>query len=331
MDLRNRTSSVTKLQTNMLQDYLQMIIDDHYTDDSWKEKVERCIKKGAAGEHKASYAAANDKIRAVGIDKYEIIDMDTTIISTLILYEQEVTMHKVNNRIRSVINSVNEDRKYFAHPNGNESDLELYHHMIVAVNNMIKLASVVDGDIALDDNDRIIYRRKHTEQLCDMLESIEEDRYELFKEQERIRIIEKDVFALKTTNNFDYVWRILTEKYLGEWSLDSESRKNYYDFLIMAADAGIQRAYVYVGNLYFDGDLDEINYEKAEEYYVKAGEELGTREKYRLASIYINGKSNEHSIEEGKTILKKYEQDNRKLIHWEREDGFVCYEWRKKK
>lgn len=331
MDLRNRISSVTKLQTNMLQDYLKMIIDNHYTDNSWKGEVERCIKKGATGEHKVNYVAANDKIRAVGMDKYEITDMDTTIISTLILYEQNVTMHKVNSRIRSIVNSVNEDRKYFAHQNGNESDLELYHHIVVAVNNMFKLASAVDDDIVLHDNARITYCRKYTEQLGDILESIEEDRYEHFKEQERIRIIEKDVFSLKSTNNFDYVWRILTEKYLGEWSLDSDSRKNYYDFFIMAADAGIQRAYVNVGNFYFDGDLGEIDYKKAEEYYVKAGEELGIREIYKLASIYINRKSEEHSVQEGQTMLKNFGHENKELIQWKRDDGFVCYEWRKKR
>ncbi len=331
MDLRNRTSSVTKLQTNMLQGYFKMIIDSHYVDTSWKNKVESCVKKGVVGKYKVNYAAANDKIRALGIEKYEIEDMDTTIISTIILYERDVTMHEVKSRIRGVVNSVNEDRKYFAHQNGNETDLELYHRMVVAVNNMFKLASAVDDDVLLHDNARITYRRKYTEQLSDILESIEEDRYELFKEQERIRTIEKDVFALKTTNNFNYVWKRLIEKYLGDWSLDSESRRNYYEFIIKAADAGIQRAYVNVGNFYFDGELGQIDYKKAEEYYVKAGEELGIREKYKLASIYINGKSEEHSVQEGQTILNKIGHENKELIQWKRDDGFVCYEWRKKR
>lgn len=119
----------------MLQDYLSLEVHNHFTDNSWKQIVYDYYKKqivsdyykpGVKGRRRNHYASAWGKITRIGIDKYGIEDMDSSILVSVIGYSPLSKELGINSSLRRYLVPLQRGRNEAGHSDEHESFSELY-------------------------------------------------------------------------------------------------------------------------------------------------------------------------------------------------------------
>lgn len=165
MNIENRMNDVIKLRANACQDLATFILP---TD--WSDRLYNVMVDALNGPYRDKYIEAYKKIKAIGIDKYNIGDMDVTLINTIF---NEKRICTTTNKIRNLMNEVSRDRNLTNHSSSNEEERELYIRAIVSLNDVKDLVinaydENIDKNLNIDSDKYDNYRKLYYKKIVDM-------------------------------------------------------------------------------------------------------------------------------------------------------------------
>ncbi|MBI9050397.1 MAG: sel1 repeat family protein [Anaerolineaceae bacterium] len=330
MKIRNRIADIKTLQAHILQDYFSMALSVNFIDDIWKSIFHDEVQKGAESQYRNNYVGAWNKMQLKGLNHYSIDDMDTTTIITILKGTKDGPFNYCKfSKINQYLDLLQDDRNIDAHTTGNEADSELLEWAYGSLHNISKFISAVVNakDCKVPDDERNSYARKYKAKIESLRLQFENDYKETLWADEIEQSINRDIERIKTSKNPHNTYVEITEQYIHK--RDNEGNRDfilYNEFMQTAADAGIVWACSWIGDVYFEGLLTDVDYIKAAEYYEKGFSQLVPQQKLRLASIYINDLCNSsHTKEEGMTIIKSCENPRWKIITYTSKNGHVFY------
>ena len=332
MKIRNRIADIKTLQAHILQDYFSFALEANFIGDLWKSKFRDEVQKAvnAHAPYSQSYVGAWEKIQVKGMDHCSVDDMDTTIISAILKRPKDspfgcCKFYKIN----QYLDFLQDDRNIDAHATGNETDSELLQWAYGSLQDISRFISAVAKaiDCKVSDNERNSYARKYQAEIESLRLQFENDYKEAFRAEEIEQTINRDIERIKTSKDPHSTYVEIEGQYIkkrdneGNWDFTLHKK-----FMQTAADAGIVWACSFIGDVYFEGLMTDVDYSKAAEYYEKGFSQLVPPQKLRLASIYLNGLcSSSHTKEEGMTIIKSSESPRWEIITYTSKDGYEFY------
>ncbi len=326
MIIRNRIVDIKVLQTHILQDYFKMELVFNFTDDEWKTKLETTVKNGVNSDYPSRYVGTWEKIQIKGITDYSVDDMDTTIIIAILKgrgYFDCCTTKFIN----KTLDCLQDDRNIDAHTNGNETDSELLQWAFGSLHNLNKFISEVSKSSQVSDNEKRSFTKKYNDKIENLRRYFEEDYKETLLKLEMVKSIKREIISISASEDSHGIFTDIVGIYLNK--KDSNGEIDYdllYQFLHAADDAGIVWACSWLGDIYFEGLMTQIDYKKAGNYYEKGFNELTPPQRLKLASIYNNklGTSH-HSKEDVKVILKSCESTSWQIKAYTTQEGYEFY------
>ena len=331
MKLKYRIIDIKTLQAKILQSYFSIEISKHYSDDSWKQDLRKCLTLGV--ENKPNlYVNAYKNMTKAGIDNYGIEDMDCSILST-ILKEKNSIFEKCKYPFidKDIDHFIQTDRNIDAHANGNETTDDLFIWACGSLHNIEKFIDKVQNHyIKHNEKNNGFYTETDIEKFA----KVNSDRITAFQ-----RLIVSDYQEeIKQQLIFENAMEKLSKGNLVLNFLDTTSKFNreedfYYTlrFELFCAERGLAYACFIIGEYCFSGffsnlknlpeDLKTVlkqDYYLAAKYYQKGfsilakGDQLETKNtvtidnaKIHLISLCLNKISNWYTIEECNQFLEE--------------------------
>lgn len=315
MKIRNRMSNIKALQTHALQDYFEMEISAHNC--MWRDELVQVLNNKTA--YRQNYSCALEKMCAdPTLNNYSIKDMDTTLMAALLLHDKPFCTY-LNDRIKSCLNLLLNDKNFDSHLNENEDEVDLFHWAegyLQVIKEFVKAVSVKNK---LDASIRQKYKTKYFYEIDAMYDEIEEDWEELYKFKALKDEIKKIAKSKRRHEDYHNIFFKLL-------------RENDYDtlrwFIINSAEMGIPEGINDAGDMYFEGDFGvKKNYSYAADYFAQVTEDLNYHDKIKWANLIINGYCNNYSTEDGFDILNTMKKDIDEIRSEIQDDGFVWHDF----
>lgn len=247
MNVRNRMVDVVKLRCNACQDFLKMIIVE-----GWQQIIYNKAKKevDTNGRFKDKYISAYEKMREIGIDNYNIDNMDVTFISEIVHGCRIIA--PTNEKTRIAIEQLTEDRNLTNHSNENEEDEELYLRGLLALCNLKDFVRAVDKyETNIGDEKRIEYRSKYSKRIDDLKDILDEERICLIQKRKDIECDIRRILDCNDEKQRLNVWCKLSELYMDRYWKIEKNYERYGEFMVKASDAGIKEAHGNAANYFF--------------------------------------------------------------------------------
>lgn len=236
MHIRNRMADIVQLRCHVCQDFLRMVLPD-----GWQQFVYQKAKSEVENnsQFKANYISAYERMRANGIDNFKIEDMDITFMYQIVNgCKRDIS---VKNETIKAMRQLNDNRKVRSHSGENEEAEELYFQAFVELNALEQFIKVVDRyEIDICDEKRIEYLQKYNKAINELKGIIDEER---IAQKQRIKDMEKDIDLILDSNEPLNTWVEIIETY---WNRSIKIEKNsdvYFQFVVMASNAGIKFAH----------------------------------------------------------------------------------------
>ena len=176
MNIRNRLADVKKLCTNALQEFLNLVIKTDWKNDFYNI----CKKNVEEGKHPEIYPKAYEGSRAYGLEKYDITQMDITLMCALLLFNSNLLKYKLSSKTRKSVAVLKEDRNFKDHSDENEADDELYLTALISLYNLRKFVDTEDLDVNIPDSDKkLAFKQKYENAISELMFKIDDERFEL--------------------------------------------------------------------------------------------------------------------------------------------------------
>lgn len=252
MEVRNRMADVVKLRCNACQDFLKMVIRP-----DWQTEL-YAIAKNAIDSNKFAdnYIAAYEKMRDVGIENYSVDDMDVSIIVQIVRFCGSIV--SVRKQTREAIGKLKDDRNTTNHSNENEENEELYLRGLLSLCDLRNFIRTVDRyEVSIPDEERIEYRRKYTDKIDELKNTLDEERIYLVQ---RTKQIDLDIQKILESKDRHQTWIQIMDLY-NKQSLMTKDNFLLNLFVVRASDEGIKEAHGYAVDYYM---MIEHNYLEGE-------------------------------------------------------------------
>ena len=247
MDIRNRMNDIVALRCHVCQAFLKMVLVP-----DWKEKLYREAQNAVErNSYKDNYIEAYNKMRDLGLGKYDVDCMDVSFISVIVFYCRGIA--PAEKRTKDALKKLTEDRNTAGHSSENESAEELYLRALLAVSDIISFIKAVDlSESKISDSDRLQFRvkwMKESESLKNLLYD------ELIEYVQVSKEIAQDIKNIKESEDALATWCNIYEKYSKHYF----NTERYNRFVVTASDEGIAFAHLYAANYFnFKKDFDEL-------------------------------------------------------------------------
>ena len=245
MDIRNRMNDIVALRCHVCQAFLKMVLVP-----DWKEKLYREAQNAVEhNSYKDNYIEAYNKMRDLGLEKYDVDYMDVSFISVIVFYCRGIA--PAEKRTKDALKKLTEDRNTAGHSSENEPTEELYLRALLAVSDIISFIKAVDlSESKISDSDRLQFRvkwMKESESLKNLLYD------ELIEFVQVSKEIAQDIKKIKESENALATWCNIYEKYSKHYT------ERYNRFVVTASDEGIIFAHTYAAAYFnFKKDFDEL-------------------------------------------------------------------------
>ena len=104
MDIRNRMNDIVALRCHVCQAFLKMVLVP-----DWKEKLYRETQNAVErNSYKDNYIEAYNKMRDLGLEKYDVDCMDVSFISVIVFYCRGIA--PAEKRTKDALKKLTEDR-----------------------------------------------------------------------------------------------------------------------------------------------------------------------------------------------------------------------------
>lgn len=238
MNIRNRLADVKKLCTNALQDFLKLVIKADWKNDFYNI----CKKNVEEGNHPEVYPKAYEGIRAYGLEKYDITQMDITLMCALLLFNSNLLKYKLSSKTRKSVTVLKEDRNFKDHSDENEADDELYLTALVSLYNLRKFVDTEDLDVNIPDSDKkLAFKQKYEKAISELMFKIDDERFELVAKYKQFQ---KDVDQILNTRNENKyeTYRSICESYSAKSKTHESNRYLLAEFDAYAYERGVNEA-----------------------------------------------------------------------------------------
>lgn len=291
----------------MLQEIIKSIILAYSSESEWKESLLHEAEKEKDGKFAIVYGQPYVEMRVKG-DKYDVTDMDITLMTNLLISKSfvfGVDLSKAKSFVNYII-AIKDDRCFASHLGENESFFDLYQKCLVTTGNLNRFLNLFCKEFKLDKiPNRYDICIDYTNQINEInakmnmkCESYFHDNFKQMSFMHDIEILKKSVDKKR-----EHIWITLLEKHMSIAKIDHDFT-DYNMFMITAAQNGVEEAYSNAAELFYEDE----KYDEAERYYAQVEERLTPHELIHLANIYLNGWSEDDKEEEGKAILKRVEE-----------------------
>lgn len=324
---------IDDLMKNMLQDYIKMATNQFFPDRIWGDIVESILECELAKPYPArAYKDMKRNMDFVGKKEYSPKLLDVTAATCLLIQnEQDLGFPKGKTKsIKSCLYSLRDDRNEMpGHSNANENEYELFEWGVVTLGHMDRFLRVVYECELFENESKEKFKHEYRNRIKQAKLCLEIDyRTHLLRENEESEFDEllKKVLSSNDPTAFHDVGRSF---------LDSRSPrkdiKKYIDWIRKAANGGIDSAQETLGDWYYTGEKAvgvEKDWTEALKWY-EAVDKRSPIVEVRIASLYANGISPTHSVEEGMELIESYKSQWNIQVT-ELEDGTVDYRWHPK-
>lgn len=246
MKILNRLPDVKKLESNILQDYLKLVIKPQ-----WAEELYEIAKRKVNGQYKASYQPIYKRMRDKGVENYTVEDMDISCICQIVLYEPSLLAgtidNQIKNSVRGIMIDIRDDRNDYGHLSDNEADEELYdlgRRILRDLKTFVEL--VDDKSTFLDEEELIKFRKKSKEKINNLQKTLDEERIELIQ---RHREIDMNVESIIEDADPRRRWSELHSFYMEKWRVN-KAAEDAFDFFTKSSEKGIPYAHPMAANVY---------------------------------------------------------------------------------
>lgn len=315
MRIRNRMSDIKALQTHALQDYFEMEISANNCE--WRDELIHVLNNKNA--YRQNYSCAIEKMCAdPTLNNYLVKDMDTTIMAALLQHDKPFSTYP-NERIKSCLNLLLNDKNFDSHLSENEDDVDLFHWAegyLQVIKEFVKAVSVKGK---LDKSVRQKYKIKYFYEIDAMYDEIEEDWETLYKLKSLMSDIKKIASSKHRYDDYSNIYfKLLNEK-------DYETLSW---FVKKSAEMGVPEGLMAAGRMYFDGSFGiKKNYSYAADFFAQVVDNMTYHDKITWANLIINGYCDNYSKEDGLAILNNLKKDIDEIKSRTLDDGFVWYEF----
>lgn len=281
MDVRNRMADVVKLRCNACQDFLRMFLME-----GWQKELYKKAKFEVTNETrlKDKYISTYEQMRNTedGIDNYSIEDMDVTFITELVV--ARFMGISVDKATRNALIEVKDDRNITNHSGENEEADELYLRGLLALCNLRHFIRTVDKkETSISDEKRLAYRQKYIPKIEKLKDLLDEERIELVQKKKDML---KDIQIVLDSDDPLGAWVKAEELYMDRYYKFERNPQRFYDFMVMASDAGIGYAHSGAAT-YFAIEKDIEEAERRLFMMYNSDEAMGGRNIYEIIG-FIN-------------------------------------------
>lgn len=326
---------IDDLMKNVLQDYISMAVDRFLPDKSWPEIIDQILDDELSKPHpNQSYKDMKRNMDFVGRGEYTPKSLDVTAATCLLIFHGKELGLPPNGKtasIKSYVYSLRDDRNEMpAHSNANESEYEIFEWGVVTLGHMSRFLREVYECDEFEDKTRERFKRDYRNRIKQAKASLEVDyRSHLLKENDAKEL---DGLLRKVLDSKDPMafWEI--EKDFRDPRSPRRDLEKYVAWVRKAADAGIDSAQELLGNMYYIG-YAPANIDKDWPEALKWYELIDNREprvEVAIASLYANGASKDHSVEEGLALIESY-RDRWGVRTIKHADGVLEYQWSPKR
>lgn len=328
MHIQNRAADVKALITHALQDYFILDIVSQYPSDGWKQDFNVAVNNGINDPNlKVNYIETWNKVQRIGLASYTVQDMDISILLTVFASPQ--FRKHVNRGISKLFGSVRETRNLDSHNSYNQECSLLFqeaHGALQILRNFVK--AVADHS---PSSQKLSFYQKYDQEINKLSQLLESDYDEWRRECERDDRMNREIAEiLQSSDPFRTYYEIM-EGYRLTRDIQLQIQLQT-EFGMKAAEAGIPYGCSFLGDLYFEGLMRPVDYEKAAELYEMGIDRLAPHQVLNLASIYINQLSTKRSKEDGLQMVASCNPGSRKEIcTYPTEDGYTFYGLQRKK
>lgn len=312
MNIRHRVSDIKDLQVFILQDYFRLGIKYAFPSDDWKQTFFGMVQAEIINKkYAARYIGAWKKLQYLGLDKYDVTEMDTTIIVAIHRYGSPF-MFLAN--VNPILINLTDDRNETGHTDAHETISDLLGWSYCALKNLERLlmevrnSDTICSGVLFNEADRTDFVKNYQSQIQEHFNGLENDYKEEVAEDV---MINQDINILKSSKGGFFSWGKVYNKYL----MSPVDFQLVFKFLRRAADEEIAESFSSLANMYYDEtDCNEkmglpVDYEEVAKLLLRdrkiSGRENDIRTDIILASIYINGLSQSHDADEGNNLLEK--------------------------
>lgn len=322
MDTKYRVTDLRDLQTKIIQAFLKMEIDTEYPDGAWRDSFYEEVKREKDGRNAVSYKGTWEKILEKGIDHLSIDDLDTTAMTAILNYMRCFNKCEFF-KMKKVTTGIQSDRNFEAHMNSNETIEELYDWISATIFNLKNFVFAAEKNSHAEDSIKEGFAKEYLHKIKD-IDTLAKADLESYYAHKGVL---KQVQRIKNSK------RMLDDYYAAFWPImravgPTGDWTELAEFVIAAAEAGIEFAYSEAAEMYFSGRGVEKDFLKSEYYCRKALDSELRKSDVRtaviLASIYINGLCESEPREYGWAILDHYKDS---FTFEEKEtDGIITFE-----
>lgn len=264
--------------------------------DDWRNFIYNKAKNEViSGKFKSRYKPVYDKMRDIGVENYNIDDMDISFITEVIRGCREIA--PTNKKTRDAMEPIFDDKNIKSHSNQNEDDEELYLYGLLSLCNLRKFVRIVDDfETQIEDECRVLYRKTYISKIQELMEKLDQERIQL---KQKNKDIESDINKIfESEDKLNAFWNI--ERLYFKRYFEIEKNIEYYDeFMIKASDAGIVYAHSRAAEHFFITKNDYIEGEKRLLKLLNSYDKLPVDEVYMIIYIINDYLSKNFSLTEG--------------------------------
>ena len=271
MLLKHRCVDIKELQTQVLQSYLILELGKRYEEKEWRNSLEKYLAVKAKDSPNI-YAGTYQKMISLGIDNFNVTDMDCSILS-VILSDKDSPLNKCRYYLmdKDINTLIQPDRNIDAHKSGSESADDIFLWACGTLYDLKKFIKIVldkRGDYT--ENEKKSFAQTNYDRIKKLQRSIVSD----YQEEIKFDIIWDDEVKRIQAGNRILKYNEALQKYLRDPDCNISFRFAFY-----CADRGVAHACFAIANYLFTGipssapledDLKEKlkqDYKKAAEYY----------------------------------------------------------------
>ena len=244
MNIRNRLADVKKLCTNALQDFLKLVIKADWKNDFYNicKKNVKERKHPEERKHLDIYLRAYERIRGSGLEKYDITQMDITLMCALLLFNSNLLKYKLSSKTKKAVTVLKEDRNFKDHSDENEADDELYLTALVSLYNLRKFVDTEDLDVNIPDSDKkLAFKQKYEKAISELMFKIDDERFELVAKYKQFQKDVDQILSARNENKYE-TYRNICKSYSAKSRTDESNRYLLAEFDAYAYERGIDDA-----------------------------------------------------------------------------------------
>lgn len=321
---------IDDLMKRMLQDYVDMILKRFSPEQTFADIVIRILDKELSFPNpKRPYIDMKLKMDFHGKEAYTPKSLDVTAATCLLIFQSEALGIPKGQPapIKSALHSLRDDRNELAHSTANESEYEIFEWGVITLGHMTRFLWEVCKCSLFSEEARDRFKHGYRNLIKQEKARLEGSyRSHLYREKEMQESADLLEYVLSNENP-SLAFSEIAIEFIKPSSPRYDPGK-YFDWVRRAADGGIDSAQSMLGNWYYSGAAlagVEKDWNEALEWYEKV-DRVDPSVKVRIASLYANGISQEHSVEEGQELIESYKSiwniETVKL-----EDGAIEHHW----